>query len=197
MNWFWRIFLKGLATILPIFITIYSLYWLGLTSELILGNTLKYFITDEHYWPGMGIIVAVSFVMLLGVLVDNRIGQFFVHLLQNLITRIPIANTIYNGVMDLMQFFSASRDKKGMDQVVEVDLGMGMRLVGFVTQKEVSVPLDTLPSEDLIGVYLPLSYQIGGYTVYLPRDRVKPVDMSVEQAMRLTLTAGISGEKRK
>ncbi|TNF92239.1 MAG: DUF502 domain-containing protein [Gammaproteobacteria bacterium] len=96
-----------------------------------------------------------------------------------------------------MQFFSASRDKKGMDQVVEVDLGMGMRLVGFVTQKEVSVPLDTLPSEDLIGVYLPLSYQIGGYTVYLPRDRVKPVDMSVEQAMRLTLTAGISGEKRK
>ncbi|TNF92240.1 MAG: DUF502 domain-containing protein [Gammaproteobacteria bacterium] len=95
MNWFWRIFLKGLATILPIFITIYSLYWLGLTSELILGNTLKYFITDEHYWPGMGIIVAVSFVMLLGVLVDNRIGQFFVHLLQNLITRIPIANTIY------------------------------------------------------------------------------------------------------
>ena len=57
MNWFWRIFLKGLATILPIIITIYSIYWLGLNSELVLGEALKYFITDKHYWPGMGIIV--------------------------------------------------------------------------------------------------------------------------------------------
>ena len=51
MNWFWRIFLKGLATILPIIITVYSIYWLGLNSELVLGETLKYFITDKHYWP--------------------------------------------------------------------------------------------------------------------------------------------------
>ena len=48
--------------------------------------------------------------------------------------------------------------------------------------------------DQLIGVYLPLSYQIGGYTIYLPRDRVKPVDMTVEEAMRLTLTGGMSGE---
>ena len=40
-----------------------------------------------------------------------------------------------------------------------------------------------------------MSYQIGGYTVYLPKSLVEPLDMSIEDAMRFTLTAGVSGGK--
>lgn len=194
MNWFWKIFLKGLATILPIIITVYSLYWLSVSSERALGGIIKEFLSDEYYWPGMGLIVAIALIMLTGILINNRVGQYFVNKLHYLVKHIPIANTIYNGVKDLMQFFASSREKQGMDQVVEVDIGNNMRLIGFVTQPEVSIPLSKNDDNNLIGIYMPLSYQIGGYTVYLPRDRVKPVNMTVEQAMRLTLTAGMSGE---
>jgi len=194
MNWFWSIFLKGLATVLPIVITIYSLYWLGINSENLLGDGIKKFLPEEYYWPGMGLVVALALVMLVGVLINNRVGQYFLRKLHYLVTHIPVAKTIYNGVQDLMQFLASSREKEGMDQVVEVDIGNGMRLIGFVTQPEVSLPLERAPGNNLIGVYLPLSYQIGGYTIYLSRDRVKPVDIKVEEAMRLTLTAGMSGE---
>jgi len=193
MNWFWRILLKGLATVLPIFITIYSLYWLGVNTEEFLGNAIKQYILDEYYWPGMGTVVALALVMLVGVLVNNRVGQFFVRKLHYLVTHVPIANTIYNGVRDLMQFFASSREKEGMDQVVQIDVGNNIQLIGFVTQDPLAIPVNA-DNKELVGVYLPMSYMIGGFTIYLPREQVKPVDISVEKAMRLTLTAGMTGE---
>ena len=47
---------------------------------------------------------------------------------------------------------------------------------------------------DLVAVYLPMSYQIGGYTVYLPRGEMETVDLTVEQAMRVVLTGGVQGK---
>jgi uncharacterized membrane protein len=44
----------------------------------------------------------------------------------------------------------------------------------------------------MILVYMPMSYQVGGYTALIPRASVQPVDMSFEEAMRFTLTAGLS-----
>jgi uncharacterized membrane protein len=41
-----------------------------------------------------------------------------------------------------------------------------------------------------------MSYAFGGYTLYLPRDRVKPLDISVEDAMRLAITAGLTAGSR-
>jgi uncharacterized membrane protein len=48
--------------------------------------------------------------------------------------------------------------------------------------------------DDLVAVYLPMSYQIGGYTIYLPRSRVSETELSVEQAMRIALTGGVRGK---
>lgn len=194
MKWFWSIFLKGLATVLPIFITIYAIYWLAITSEHFLGNVIKRFLSETYYWPGMGSVVAIALIMLVGILINNRVGQFFVNKLHYLITHVPIAKTIYNSVQDLMQFFASSREKESMDQVVEIDIGQDMRLIGFITQPTPSIPITNDNNEELIGIYLPLSYQIGGYTIYVPKNKVKPIDMTVEQAMRLTLTAGMTGD---
>jgi len=44
-----------------------------------------------------------------------------------------------------------------------------------------------------VAVYLPMSYQIGGYTLYLPRSALTVIDIPFEQAMRLALTGGVAG----
>ena len=70
------ILLKGLVTILPIGLTVYFVYWLGVTTESLLSKPIKWAIGDEHYWPGMGLIT--------GSLVVEKIfglpglGKFFV-----------------------------------------------------------------------------------------------------------------------
>ena len=65
-------------------------------------------------------------------------------------------------------------------------------MIGFVTQDNASLP-GLADGGDLVAVYLPMSYQIGGYTVYLPRDQIEATDLSVEQAMRIVITGGLQG----
>jgi len=80
---------------------------------------------------------------------------------------------------------------------VAVRVSENIRLIGFVTSEDFSGLPQASKAADksTVGVYLPMSYQIGGYTVYLPKSQVDPLDMSIEDAMRFTLTAGVSGGK--
>ncbi|MCH8503287.1 MAG: hypothetical protein LAT50_03080, partial [Ectothiorhodospiraceae bacterium] len=51
---------------------------------------------------------------------------------------------------------------------------------------------DKLGGKGEIAVYMPMSYQIGGYTLILPAEQVEPVDMTMDAAMRFAVTAGMS-----
>jgi len=80
----------------------------------------------------------------------------------------------------------------GLDRGVTLDYGPG-KLIGFVTQEHAKT-LGIGGGEDLIAVYLPMSYQIGGYTLYVSRSKVHETDLTVEQAMRIVLTGGVRGK---
>ena len=78
--------------------------------------------------------------------------------------------------------------------------GQAFSLVGFVTTE--SVEYLKLPEKlkGKVAVYLPMSYQIGGYTIYVSPDHLTPLDLSFEEAMRTVITAGVaqhSGESGK
>ena len=64
--------------------------------------------------------------------------------------------------------------------------------IGFVTREDVPTVLLEHGGQDWATVYFPMSYAFGGYTIYLPRDRLQPLDISVEDAMRLAITAGLT-----
>ena len=65
-----------------------------------------------------------------------------------------------------------------------------MRLLGFVTRADFS-HAPGIARADEVAVYLPMSYQVGGYTVLVPRSACTPVDMSREEALKFILTAGL------
>ena len=75
--------------------------------------------------------------------------------------------------------------------------GTDTRLIGLVTRED----FENLPSgiddknSESMAVYLPMSYQMGGFTVFVPKKNVTPVDMSIEEAMRFALTAAVSVKK--
>jgi uncharacterized membrane protein len=82
--------------------------------------------------------------------------------------------------------------KQGLQQVVLVRLGGDLRVMGFVTRSDLTGLPPGMSEPGNIAVYMPMSYQIGGYTALVPRSSVQPVDMTLEEAMRFTLTAGVS-----
>jgi len=97
--------------------------------------------------------------------------------------------TVYVAIRDFMTFFPSAGKGSDLKRVVLVPFGPG-KAIGFVTA-ESSTALGVERGDDLVAVYLPMSYMIGGYTVFLPRHEIETTSMSVEAGMRVALMGGV------
>ena len=184
-----RLLAKGLLTILPIVLTVYFIYWLGVTTESLLSGLLKVWLPAEIYIPGMGLVAGFVVLIVIGLLVNAYVVRRVITFSESLILRIPVVKTVYSAVRDLTGLMKMGGKSGELQRVVMVQFGPG-KVIGFVTQENATLP-GLGSDEELVAVYMPMSYQIGGYTLYLPRDRIEPTDLTVEAAMRIVLTGGI------
>jgi len=189
----WKILLKGIAAVLPIGLTLYFIYWLIVSIEKAAHSLITLILPEQYYVPGMGMVAGILLLFFIGLMVNAWLFKRIIGLGEDLLERIPLIKTVYGGLRDFMDYFSSSPEKKELQKVVMVTLNE-IQLIGFVTGEIGDLEGIDMP-EDKVPVYLPLSYQIGGYTVYVSKDKVKVIDMSVEEAMRRVLTAGLSTKK--
>lgn len=106
--------------------------------------------------------------------------------------RLPLFKSVYLSIRDLLDFFSLEK-KKDFEQVVAINLGENKQIIGLVTQTDMSLMPQGFNQQDSLLVYIPMSYGIGGFAVLVPSNSVIPVDMCMEDAMRFSLTAGVTG----
>ena len=189
MNQLGRILLKGLLAILPIGLTAYFIYWLGVTAESLLSQPIKWAIDEANYWPGMGLVMGFVLLFATGLAVNAFLVRKVLGYGERLVLRVPVVKTVYSALRDVTRLVNTGGARRDLERVVTVPFGPG-RVIGFVTQEN-SRTLGPGSDADIVAVYLPMSYQIGGYTVYLPKRDVEPIDMPVEQAMRVVLTGGV------
>jgi uncharacterized membrane protein len=187
-----KIFLTGVFTVLPVVATIYLVIWVVTRVEGFLGRQLKLLIPEQHYHPGMGLAAAIVIIFVVGLLMRAWIFRQLIRLGEATLLRVPVVKVVYKALKDLFGMFSADQAGEIL-QVVSVQYpGSQMKLLGFVTRSDFSDLPPGTAGADHVAVYLPMSYQIGGYTVLLPRDQVTPIGMAREQAMRFVLTAGMT-----
>lgn len=183
-----RIFLTGLLTVLPIVVTVYFTVWTLTLLERFFGKQIMFVIPDEWYRTGMGLLVAVAVVFAVGVLMHGYVFRRLFGALEWLMLQMPLVRSVYTAMRDLLGMFG-EHEETAM-QVVAVSLPGDMRLLGFVTRTEFG-DVPGLAGADEVAVYLPMSYQVGGFTVFVPKSAVTPVQMSREEAMKFILTAGL------
>jgi len=184
--------LRGLIVVLPIGLTLWLLWWFGSTTEAMLRTVILLVIPAEHYRPGMGIAAAVVLLLAAGTLVNALLVREALESWEGFLDRIPVVKTIYGATRDFMKLLPAGGQRRDLKRVVLARFG-DAQIIGFVTRDDASELGIVAPEHDLLAVYFPMSYQIGGYTALLPRSSVVPLDLSVETAMRLVLTGGLSG----
>jgi uncharacterized membrane protein len=192
MNKLITLLLKGLVAVLPIGLTVYLIYWLLATGEAIAQPLLLLLIPDVLYFPGLGLIASLAMLVLTGFLVNLYGFRYLVKLSHNIFERIPLVKSIYGAIKDMMMVFNLA-EKKEMKSVVSIEWN-GAQVIGFITGEQTGQQL--FGEQDLVGVYVPLSYQIGGMTLYISRDRLTELDIGVEEAMRLALTAGVQSRSK-
>lgn len=187
-----RTFFTGLAVTLPVVATLYLLYWATLAIERALDGLLRFVLPQAVYVPGLGVALGVVLVFLVGLLMRTWAARKIFAWTEGLMYRVPVVKTVYGALRDFTEFLSRPQ-KQGAQQVVLVRLGgTDLRIMGFVTRDDLAGLPPGMGEPGMIMVYMPMSYQIGGYTALVPRASVQPVDMSFEEAMRFTLTAGLS-----
>lgn len=194
MNTLGKLFLKGLAVMIPAALTLAILWWLARGAERVLGGLLSAFLPAGWYIPGMGLLAAVAITILVGLLTHVIVFQRLFAIGEAILARLPLVKSLYSAIKDFMAYFSPD-SKAAMSKVVLVQLpGQAFELLGFVTREDFSRLPVQLSADDPVAVYLPFSYQIGGYTLFLPRACLTPVDMPFEEAMKLVLTGAVARE---
>jgi uncharacterized membrane protein len=185
-----RIFLTGLLTLIPAVATIYLMVWLVGAVDRMFGKPLRWLMPDETYLAGMGIVVAIAIVFGVGVLMHAVLFRQLFRWAEQAMLALPLVRSVYSAVKDLIGLFG--RNNGPAMQVVSVTFpGTSWKLLGFVTRAEFSDLPQGIGTAAEVAVYLPMSYQVGGYTVIVPREAIRPVEMSREEAMKFILTAGL------
>ncbi len=183
--------LTGFITLLPIVLTIYFLYWLAVSSENVMGAALRWLLPQAAYFPGLGMIAGIVVVFIVGLMMKAILVRQLFSFGERILYRLPLIKTVYRAMRDLFDFFTPK--KEGLGQVVAVTYN-GMEMIGFITQTEQQRLPESFREQDKVLVYLPMSYMIGGFTLFIPQEHVRPINMSMEEAMRFALTAGITGK---
>jgi len=192
-----RIMFQGLVALLPAVLTIYIVFWLVRSAETVVGALLKVLLPDGWYLPGMGLMAGLVVTFLFGLALNAFLVRRLLGLGEKLMNRIPLVKTLYGSLKEFIGFFTAKRESQ-LNQVVTIELDMGgtpLRMVGFVTRSDFSDLPPGIGEDGEIAVYIPMSYQIGGYTVIVPRSAVRQVDISINRAMGFVVTGGMTADK--
>ncbi|MCX7977671.1 MAG: DUF502 domain-containing protein [Bdellovibrionaceae bacterium] len=188
------IFVRGLLTFLPMAVTIYILYAGILIVENFLGSVLREVL--PHYIPGLGFVLTILLIFLFGLLLNNLIMEELLKRLELNLKRIPLVKAVYSPVKDLLNLFS-NKGHGGLQSVVLVNIG-GVQMLGLMTRDNFRDLQDLQHyADDKVSVFLPFSYTWGGYTVLVPRSAVTPVNIPVEKALSLSVTAWVKSPEQK
>lgn len=146
--------------------------------------------------PGIGIVVALAALYIIGLLTRNWLFRKMGGLGEAVVQRIPLVKSLYSAIKDLLQLVGGGEaTSRGVPAKVSL-LDGKVDLLGIITQKDAASQVGE-GGKDRVAVYLPMSLQIGGFTVYVPADMVEEIpDMDVETLMKLSMTAGV-GRTRK
>ena len=195
MNALGKLFLKGLAVVIPIALTLAILWWVATGAERLMGAVLKFTLPSGWYVPGMGLVSGLALITLIGLLSHVLIFQKLFNLGDAIFHRLPLVKTIYTAIKDFIGYLNPDKESE-MNKVVMVQLpGQSFQLIGFVTREQFDDLPFTPTAEDPVAVYMPMSYQIGGYTLFLPRSCLTPLDMPFEDAMRLVVTGAVTKQR--
>ena len=186
-----RIFLAGVMVVAPFAVTAYVVWWAGTAMDGLVRSGIEAVSpgagVEDWWFPGAGIISLLVGIYIIGLLTHLWAFRWALGLVERIFSRLPGVKSIYESVRDVLSMFGGDANRMG--QVVRYRIpGTEMDLLGIRT----STSPKAAEGADKVAIYLPMSYMIGGPTVYVSADSVTPIDMSVEEAMRIAATAGAS-----
>jgi uncharacterized membrane protein len=189
-------FLTGLVVAGPVAITAWLIWWFVTWVDNLVRPVIPQSYRPETYLPinipGFGLIIVFIVLTLLGFLTANLVGSRLIGFGESLLNRMPIVRPIYRTTKQIFEtLFSSSESSFRHVGLVEFP-APGMWSVVFLTQPPSADIAARLPQSEHVSAFLPCTPNpTTGFFFYVPRHEVIDLDISVEQAMTLLISAGI------
>ncbi len=146
--------------------------------------------------PGLGVILAISILIITGMLAANLLGRQLVGLWESLLSRIPLVRTIYNSIKQITTTVLTS-DGKSFRKVVMIEYPRkGTWSIGFLTNEQVAIYSKDSHTK-MIAVFVPTTPNpTSGYIIMLAKQDVIELDMSIEDGFKFIFSMGVIAPNR-
>ena len=189
-----RYFITGLLVWVPIVITVWVLSVLVGTMDQTLLLLPSAFRPDRwlgFHLPGIGALLTLLVIFLTGVFAANILGQRLVRYWERAMARIPVVNSIYNGVKQVSDTLFSPTGQAFRKALLVQWPSPGMWTIAFLTGKPGGDVANHLQG-DYVSVYVPTTPNpTGGYFVMMPRSAVVELDMTVDEALKYIISMGV------
>ncbi len=178
-----KYFIQGLLFIVPLFVTVYIIYFLFVKVDRWIGLPI----------PGTGVLLTLAAIPLIGFFASNFLTSKLTQGIEAMFVRLPLVKMVYTAIRDLVHAFVG--DQKRFNRPVMVTLSEKDKIcvLGFLTNDNLSL----LSLNDSVAVYLPQSYNFAGNLLVVPSKQVTPVDIDPGDVMKFIVAGGVTAMKVK
>lgn len=192
---FRRYLLTGIVVTAPITITIYLTY---VFLTFVDKNVTKFFPREwyENYYgattiPGIGLIIAIAFFIVVGWFATNFLGRIIIRISEYIVDKMPVIRTVYGAIKQIFETIMASQSSAFREVVMMEYPRKGVWSIGFVTgitEGEVQ----RVTAKETVNVFVPTTPNpTSGYLLFVPKKELTYLEMTVEEGVKLVVSAGI------
>jgi uncharacterized membrane protein len=189
-------FLTGLIVIAPISLTLYLIWW---TAGVIDGRVLP--LVPRAYQPstylgfdirGYGVMIFLIFTVLVGWAAKGLIGRSLIHWSERVVDRLPVIRSIYNGFKQIVETV-LSQGEQNFEKACLVEYPRkGIWAIAFISSSAKGEIASKHGPEPMVSVFLPTTPNpTSGFLLFIPVKDVIVLDMTVEDAAKLIISAGL------
>lgn len=195
-------FLTGLLVTAPPALTIY----LAVLFVSFIDNKVRHLIPEEYNpeqylpfaIPGLGVVIVIVALIVLGAFTTGYLGRLFVRIWERMWEKMPFVSGIYSTFKQLFETVF-SKKSNAFRQVVLVEFPRkDVWTVAFVTSDVPYALADALTGDELVSVYVPTTPNpTSGYWSIYRKEDVVPLDISVEDGLKMVISLGIVSKKKE
>jgi len=179
-----RDFVAGLIVIIPISLSLWLLYRIFRFFQALSQHLMSGFVPG--YTTGIGFLALILAILFVGILAQNFIGKKILRVVERILEAVPLFNRIYVFIRGIVQNVLI-REKNVFKETVEVELFPGTRSIGFITGHSVDEK-----GNKRLNLFVPTVPNIStGFYLIIPEKSVRKLDISVEEALKLSISMGI------
>ncbi|MDA0654762.1 MAG: DUF502 domain-containing protein [Proteobacteria bacterium] len=188
-------FFTGIIVTAPIAITIFLVWqFIGFVDGTIAGLIPARYLPQTYLpfaVPGIGLLIAFVFLTLVGALAANFLGRWLVRTGDRIVNRMPVVRSVYGTLKKIFETVLAQSSRSFREVVLVEYPRKGIWAVGFITGTTEG-EIQTITTSKMINVFLPTTPNpTSGFLLFVPHDTVVPLQMSVEEGIKLVISGGI------